>query len=116
MTQRLLLHFAGPGTGDFPDLAAATRIARNARAELPDAAIEVVVQGPCVAQLAAGPSLDADIAQLASEGDIEVSACQNSMRAAGVAADVLAPGVRPVPAAVAHLASAQFAGAAYVRI
>lgn len=116
MTHRLLLHFAGPGTGPWPDLAAAARIARNARTELPDAAIEVVVQGPCVAQLAAGPQLNADLAALAAEGDIEVSACRNSMRSAGVEEAALAPGVRPVPAAVAHLANGQFAGAAYVRI
>ena len=110
-----MLHFAGPGTWPFPDLAAA-RIARTARNEFPDTAIEVVVQGPCVAQLSAGPHLNADLAPLAAEGDIEVCACQNSMRVAGIEEAALAPGVRPEPAAVAHLASGQFAAAAYVRI
>lgn len=110
-----MLHFAGPGTGLFPDLAAAP-IACKARTKLPDTAIEVVVRGPCVAQLSAVPHLNSDVAPLAAEVGIEVCACQNSMRVAGIEEAALAPGVRPEPAAVAYLASGRFAGAAYLRI
>ncbi|WP_139004027.1 DsrE family protein [Arthrobacter crystallopoietes] len=109
----LVLHLAGPGTQPFPDLAAALRVARNARAELPGARIELVVQGPIVARLVGDAS---DAAGLAAEEGMTVTACRNSLRSAGIDEVSLAAGVAVVPAAVAHLARRQLNGAAYVRI
>lgn len=48
----LVLHLAGPGAAPFPTLAAAAQVVRNARAQLPGARIDLVVQGPAVAHLA----------------------------------------------------------------
>ncbi|EMY32902.1 hypothetical protein D477_017799 [Arthrobacter crystallopoietes BAB-32] len=115
MPNQLVLHLAGPGTTPFPDFAAAARVAANARTELPEAGIEIVVQGPAVRELVPDSPAAGLIAQLAGDG-IAVSACGNSLRSAGLAEPALPDGVVVVPAAVAYLASRQFQGAAYVRI
>lgn len=116
MTRHLLLHLAGPGVGGFPGLGAAIQVARNARAELPDTRVEIVVQGPAVAELAAGGVLEPRVLELLGDPGVRFSACANSLRSAGLAAEALAAGVAVVPAAVARLAKAQYDGAAYVRI
>jgi len=115
VTSHLVLHLAGSGTAPFPDLRAAARTARNARTELPGTGIEVVVQGPCVRQLVAGTEGAGEAAALIEDG-ISLAACRNSLRSAGVDESALAPGVKVVPAAVAHLARCQFDGAAYIRV
>ncbi|MFD1214208.1 hypothetical protein ACFQ36_19450 [Arthrobacter sp. GCM10027362] len=115
-TADLILHLAGPGEQPFPDLAAGLRIARNARAELPAANLELVLQGPVVAQLAGTGPAAADAAALAAEDGMAVTACRNSLLAAGIDEASLAAGIAVVPAAVAHLAQRQFNGAAYIRI
>ncbi|WP_262106827.1 DsrE family protein [Arthrobacter sp. Marseille-P9274] len=112
----LVLHLGGPGTQPFPDLAAALRVARNARAELPEARIELVVQGPVVTQLAGSGPAAAEAGALAAESGTKVTACRNSLRTAGIDETSLPPGIAVVPAAVAHLAQRQFGGAAYIRI
>jgi len=112
----LVLHLGGPGTSPFPDLAAALRVARNARAELPEARVELVVQGPVVTQLAASGPDAAEAGALAAESGTKVTACRNSLRSAGIDETSLPAGITVVPAAVAHLAQRQFGGAAYIRI
>lgn len=109
----LVLHLAGPGARPFPDLDAALRTARNARAELPGARIELVVQGPVVARLAADAS---EAAAFAAEEGMAVTACRNSLRSAGIDEASLPEGITVVPAAVAHLARRQIDGAAYIRV
>ncbi len=112
----LLLHLAGPGESPFPDLATALKVAVNALTELPEAEVEIVVQGPAVTQLVAPAKDSARIAELTGTRKVAISACANSLRSAGVDASRLAGGVHIVPAAIAHLARRQSDGAAYVRI
>lgn len=112
----LVLHLAGPGTQPFPDLAAALRVARNARAELPEATIELVVQGPIVTQLAGSGPAAVEAGALAAGNGTRVTACRNSLRSAGIDETSLPAGITVVPAAVAHLAQRQFGGAAYIRV
>ena len=108
----LLLHVSG---ADAAPIQAGIRVALNARAQLPDVTMELVVQGPCVAFLEAGSVLEPELAALGG-GQVPVLACGNSMRSAGLEADQLQGGMSVVPAAVAHLASRQFSGWAYVRV
>ena len=108
----LLLHVSG---ADAAHLEAGIRTALNARAQLPEVTLELVVQGPCVTHLAAGSALVPELAALDGE-HVQVLACNNSMRSAGLEANQLHGGVNVVPAAVAHLATRQFTGWAYVRV
>lgn len=110
--------FTSPDRGaqPFPDLAAALRVVRNARAELPGVRLELVIQGPAVEQLAGGAANAAEVSALAAGDRMAVTACRNSLRSAGIDEASLAAGVAVVPAAVAHLARRQFNGAAYIRI
>ena len=108
----ILLHVAG---ADAAQIQAGIRTALNARAQLPAVAVELVVQGPCVMFLETGSALEPELATLGG-GHVPVLACGNSMRSAGLEADQLHGGVSVVPAAVAHLASRQFSGWAYVRV
>ena len=115
-TLDLILHLNGPGEAPFPDLAAGMRMVRNAREELPEANIELVVQGPVVAQLVSTAPGAKEASALAAEDGVTISACHNSLRSAGVDESGLTSGIAVVPAAVAHLAVRQSNGAVYVRI
>ncbi len=110
----LLIH----AYSDAPDvLTAALRVARNAVAGLGDGAtVQVVVQGGAVRGLTADTALEQDLLSMMQEGSVDVIACRNSMRSAGIEPDRLLAGVGTVPAAVSHLAELQWAGAAYVRL
>ena len=110
--KELLLHVSG---ADAAQIQAGIRVALNARAQLPDVTMELVVQGPCVTFLKAGSVLEPELAALGA-GNVPVRACGNSMRSAGLEADELQRCVNVVPAAVAHLAARQFTGWAYVRV
>ncbi len=105
------MHLAGPGSDPFPGLPMAMQVARNALAELPDVAIEIVVQGPSVRQLIPGAEPLENVAR-----GITVYACENSLRSAGMESADLQPNVEVVPAAVSHIATRQFQGAAYIRL
>ena len=108
----LLLHVSG---ADAAHIQAGIRTALNARAQMPDVAVELVVQGRCVIYLQAGSVLESELAELGG-ARVQVLACNNSMRSAGLEADHLRGGVSGVPAAGAHLAARQFTGWAYVRV
>ena len=108
----LLLHVSGT---DATHIQVGIRTALNARAQLPDATVELVIQGPCVSYLAAGWALEPELAALDGE-HVQVRACNNSLRSAGLEANQLHGEVSVVPAAVAHLATRQFTGWAYVRV
>lgn len=110
--QGLLLHVSG---ADATHIQAGIRAALNARAQLPAVTIELVIQGPCVTFLAVGSALDPELTAVEAR-NVQVLACNNSMRSAGLEADQLPGGVSVVPAAVAHLAERQFIGWAYVRV
>ena len=108
----ILLHVSG---SEEAQLQAGIRSARNARAQLPDIATEIVVQGGAVAFLSAESALRDELATL---GDISVVvlACGNSLRSIRIEPEGLLPAVAVVPAAVAHLATRQLEGWAYIRV
>jgi intracellular sulfur oxidation DsrE/DsrF family protein len=109
----LLVHAAGPLEPDT--LAGILRGAANARTALkPGAAIEVVVQGPGVRLLTADSPANEAITRV-RQLDVEILACANSLRSAGLEAGDLTVGIGTVPAAVAHLAERQWQGWAYIR-
>jgi intracellular sulfur oxidation DsrE/DsrF family protein len=110
----LVVHGAGQGAQDW--LPGVLRSATNAADALPaGTAIEVVIQGPGVALLTGGSGF-AEAIRAALERQISILACGNSLRSAAVPSDQLLPGVDTVPAAIAHLASRQWEGWAYVRL
>lgn len=110
----LLIHGTGPNVDSwFPQLLRTAQNARNALGN--DTDVTVVVQGPGVAALVANAGAAADVAAMVDAG-IGVIACGNSLAAAGLSSAALLPGVGVVPAAISHLARAQWQGAAYVRI
>ncbi len=109
----LVVHGAGPM--ESGTLQGVLRSCRNAVEALgPEAPVEAVIQGPGVALLDAGAESGAVEAAIAS--GVQVLACGNSLRSAGLSEGGLLPGVRVVPAAIAHLARRQWEGWAYVRI
>lgn len=98
-------------------LPAALRVARNAASELgDDVSVQVVVQGGAVGGLVRDSPMADDVRDLMAVATVSVVACRNSMHRTGVEPDALLDGVGVVPAAVSHLAQAQWSGAAYVRI
>lgn len=110
----LLVHCLGPA--ESAGLAGALGSAANAVAALaPGVPIEVVVQGPGVGLLATGSTLGAPISEALGQG-IRVLACGNSLRSVELAPGQLLPGVGSVPAAIAHLATRQWEGWAYIRL
>ncbi|WP_231554404.1 DsrE family protein [Arthrobacter sp. L77] len=110
----LLIHAAGPA--EPGSLGGALRSATNASAALPPGSIiEVVIQGPVVAILAGGSEVTEAIADVLDHG-VRILACENSMRSADMEPSQLLPGIDHVSAAVAHLASRQWEGWAYVRM
>lgn len=112
MKHGLILHVQGQ---QHDSLAGPVQIAMNARAQLADVHIEIVLQGPIVANATRSAMPDA-LLENASNNDVRVTACANSLRGRGIAASDLARGVVTVPAAVAYLAECQWAGWAYVRV
>lgn len=110
----LLVHSAGPA--ESAGLAGVLRSAANAVAALaPGVPVEVVVQGPGVALLATGSTLGEPISEALGQG-IRILACGNSLRSVELTPGQLLPGVGSVPAAIAHLATRQWEGWAYVRL
>lgn len=110
----LLVHSAGPA--DSAGISAVLRSAANAVAALdPGAPVEVVVQGPGVALLAADSTLEEPVCETLVQG-IRILACGNSLRSAGLAPGELSSSVGSVPAAISHLATRQWQGCAYVRL
>lgn len=113
-SQGVLVHFAGPA--ESAGLAAALRSAANAVAALAAAVpIEVVVQGPGVGLLATGSTLGESISEALGQG-IRIQACGNSLRSLELTPGQILPGVESVPAAIAHLATRQWEGWAYIRL
>ena len=110
----LLVHSAGPA--DSAGISAALRSAANAVAALAAGVpVEVVVQGPGVSLLAAGSTLEELVSEALAQG-IRILACGNSLRSVGLEPGELSAGVGSVPAAIAHLATRQWEGWAYVRL
>lgn len=73
-----------------------------------------MVQGPGVQLLAAGAPASKAITHV-RQLDVEILACANSLRSAGLEAGDVTTGIGTVPAAVAHLAERQWQVWAYVR-
>lgn len=87
---------------------------RNARAELPDAVLELVVFGPAIEMLRAQSEMAPRLKEAIAAG-VRVQACRNSMQGFGVAEADLVPGTAIVPSGVAHVIRRQAEGYAYVR-
>lgn len=112
MTHGLILHVQGP---TLDSLAGSIRIAANARTELPDIPIEIVLQGALVAAATVNVMPQALLAT-AQGVRVEIKVCANSLRSQDIDVSDLAEGIGVVPAAVSHLAERQWQGWAYVRI
>lgn len=110
----LVVHGAGPMQSGT--LEGVLRSCRNAVEALgPEIPVEAVIQGPGVALLAAGAESGGAVEAAIASG-VQVLACGNSLRSAGLSEGGLLPGIDVVPAAIAHLARRQWEGWAYVRI
>ncbi|MCY0905820.1 DsrE family protein [Arthrobacter sp. H14-L1] len=110
----VVVHCVGPA--ESAGLIGALRSAANAVAALaPGVPVEVVVQGPGVGLLAIESTLGESISEALGQG-IRVLACGNSLRSVDLAPGQLLPGVGSVPAAIAHLATRQWEGWAYIRL
>lgn len=110
----VLVHSAGPA--ESASFAATLRSAANAVAALPPGVpVEVVVQGPGVGLLVTGSTLGKPIREAIGHG-IRILACRNSLRSADLTPEQLHSGVGSVPAAMAHLATRQWEGWAYIRL
>ncbi|WP_217178869.1 hypothetical protein [Streptomyces sp. AC495_CC817] len=92
------------------DITRALGIAGILHGERPATRIRIIVNGPAV------PGLTADARPLDITGIATVEACEGGMRAHGVTADQLQPGVITVPSAAVALSDEQFDGAAYIRV
>lgn len=89
----------------------AARVATNALAQRDDVSIEIVLQGPVIDAVTA-PAVW--LSELPANTTLLV--CANSLNTFGLDhSDIVAPAA-VIPAAVAHIAEAQWAGAAYVRV
>lgn len=110
----LLIHVFDETPASLP---AALRVAGNAATDLgDDASVQIVVQGGAVRGLVRDGATADEVRDVMAVATVSVVACRNSMQRTGVEPDVLLDGVHVVPAAVSHLAQAQWSGAAYVRI
>ncbi|HET9079919.1 MAG TPA: DsrE family protein [Trebonia sp.] len=76
--------------------------------------VELVAHGPGVALCLAGSPQAEAVGALIARG-VVVAACENTLRAQGIAARRLVPGVVTVPSGVGELVRKQRQGWAYVR-
>ncbi|MBX5466947.1 MAG: DsrE family protein [Firmicutes bacterium] len=112
MSARVVFHL---NTG-HPDRhrAALTSIA-NLLAEMPDATVELVIQGDALPLVeAARSTLPLELEALRARG-VTVAVCRNTMRARGVSPEALLAGVEVVPSAVGELVRRQLEGFAYLK-
>lgn len=104
--------------GELRDVVqSALRTAFNLRTALPDASVEIVLQGGAAGLVVTDEDLTAEVLRAMKETRADVALCHNSLMSLGVDEALHAPaGVLVVPAAVAHLAQRQWQGWAYVRL
>lgn len=94
----------------------ATRAAKNLLAEIPDATVELVVQGGAVSGLTRGADQAGKLREiLTGMPQLIVVACANALAAHDVTEADLAEGIQVTPAGVAHVARRQWEGWAYLR-
>jgi len=94
---------------------AAVRTVRNLLKEMPEAEVEIVVQGDALPMaLAQESTLVTELRQLVDQG-VRVAVCHNTMKARAVSADALIPGLEVVPSAVGELVRRQQEGMAYIK-
>ena len=95
------------------------RVLSNAVLGLPAGTrICLLVQGPAVVYLVKGEKPAQRLVALLREAgsDVQILACQISLRTAGVRTEELTDEIGVVPSAVVHLAQLQWQGWAYVRL
>ena len=113
----VLLHAHGELRGVVQS---ALRTAFNLRTALPDASVEIVLQGGAAGLVVTDEDLTAEVLRAMKETRADVALCHNSLMSLmslGVDEALHAPaGVLVVPAAVAHLAQRQWQGWAYDRL
>ncbi|CAB1129204.1 DrsE domain-containing protein [Candidatus Hydrogenisulfobacillus filiaventi] len=83
--------------------------------ELPDAVVELVVQGDALDLVLTGRSAAAAELDRLQEQGVRVAACANTMRARAVTAAELLAGVSVVPSGVGELVRRQQEGWAYIK-
>lgn len=109
--KRLVIHLFGT-----TPVETGLRIAMNALNDLPEAVVvHVVVQGPLVAQLGVQVMSQESRTLIRHDPRIEVLACGNSMKSAGMRPDDLMDEIQLVPSAIGYIASRQWDGWAYAR-
>lgn len=101
--------------GRAEDHETAVRNLRNARIDLPEAAVCLVAHGPGLRLVTGETGFAESVDELVGDG-VEVLACRNTMRRLGIADDALRPGVGTVPAGIGEIVRRQSEGWAYVRI
>ena len=109
----VVLHLQGAGPGV---VRTGLRAARNVRVELPDARMELVVQGPAAGVLVTDPGLSAEAIDHAAELGLGVLLCRNSLAGLELPPDDVPSAFGVVPAALAHCALRQWEGWAYLRL
>ncbi|MCL6562521.1 MAG: DsrE family protein [Firmicutes bacterium] len=112
MAYAVLFHL---NSGRTEDQRAALRNIENLLAEIPEAQVELVVQGDALPMVQTAHSpLAKELQALCARG-VEVAVCRNTMRARGVSEEELLPGMRVVPSAVGELVRRQHEGMAYIK-
>lgn len=109
----VLLHAHGELRGVVQS---ALRTAFNLRTALPDASVEIVLQGGAAGLVVTDEDVTAGVLRAMKEARAGVALCHNSLMSLGVDEALVPAGVLVVPAAVAHLAQRQWQGWAYVRL
>ena len=92
------------------DLDRALNATTRLRADLPDAAVRIIVNGPAL------PGITTTAASLTVPTGVQVEACAAGLDRQGIPADTLQPGVTTVPAAITAIITVQQHGASYLRL
>ena len=87
----------------------------NVKRGWPDAEIEVVVHGKALEMLVNGKSTKAGAIKELQEKGMVFAACENTMRAQGVAKEQLLPGIVTVPMGIGEIIMKQEEGWGYIR-
>jgi intracellular sulfur oxidation DsrE/DsrF family protein len=94
---------------------AVVRTIFNLLAEVPDAEVELVVQGDALPMVMQGATRVREGIEELKARKVRVAVCQNTMNAKGVTREDLLPGLEVVPSAIGEIVRRQHEGMAYVK-
>jgi intracellular sulfur oxidation DsrE/DsrF family protein len=109
----VLLHLFGPADVGIDR---AVQVATNARRDLIDWPISLVLQGPVVRAVTRGSTVLPSIRALVERTNVDVVACGNSLAGAGLTTADLYDAVLVVPSAVGYLARQQACRWSYIKL